>query len=303
MLRFAGPALLEPIARALAHARTDAPEQAPDLAVDLWDSESTGTEMPAAPWAPDDVREHGAIRGLFDEKVQATLRWDALSVLEPARRRALYWRHSAPESQWFERAAPLRALLHLWLQSRGRQLVHAAALGSPDGCVLLAGPAGAGKSSTALACLSSRAGHLADDFCVLEPPESIHALYSSAKLHDESMGRLGLKTESPGVVRNPGGKVVVYLAELAPEKLVASAPVRALAVPVITGRPDTRVVPASAGAALRALAPSTILQVPGNGEGTLRGLARLVSSVPCFRLEVGTDPARVPAAVIELAAP
>ncbi len=306
-LRFAGPALVPALTPALEHARTGDAGPA-GLTVRIWDSESTGTSVPPPPWGPDDYREHGVIRGWFDEDVQVTWQWitNALSVLRPRRGEGLHWTASADVYPYFDRAAPLRKLLHLWFAHEGLQLTHAAALGGPDGCVLLAGNAGAGKSSAALACLGTDVGLLADDYCVLEPGTggsgvTVHSLYSSAKANPDTLERLALDgglVDNP--VREPGDKAVMFLHRHFPEQLVERAPLRAVLVPAVSGAERTRVVPASPAAAMAALAPSTMLQLPGTGGSTLRILGEAARSVPCFRLEAGTDPAGVPAAIAEL---
>lgn len=309
-LRFAGPPLVAPLTAALGHAEIE-PGGPADLTVSAWDSASTGVRMPTPPWSHDDYREHGVIRGWFDEQLQIVFQWitNSVSVLEPRRRRATFWVADPAGFPYFDRAAPLRKLLHLWLASEGLQLVHAAALRGGSGCVILVGNAGAGKSSAALACLGDPdLAHIADDYCVLEPaadggPPMVHAIYSSAKAHPDSIERLGL---DPAMVANPireeGDKAVLFLHDHVPDLLADRAPLRAIAVPVISGRRGTRLLPVGGGQALAALAPSTMLQLPGTGAATMGSLAAAVRSVPCFRLEVGTDPAEVPAVIAELLA-
>jgi hypothetical protein len=304
-LHFAGPALVAPLTEALGSARTDGAGP-PDLTVRIWDSESTGTTMPAPPWGPDDYREHGVIRGWFDADVQLTWQWitNALSVLEPAAGEGMHWTASAGFYPYFDRAAPLRKLLHLWFAHEGMPFTHAAALGDEDGCVLLAGGSGAGKSSATLACLGSQIGHIADDYCVLELGEDgigVHATYSSAKANDDSLARLGLPLDlAENPVRERGDKAVILLDRHFPDALVPRGRLRAIAVPEITGERHTRVEPASPALAMAAIAPSTMLQLPGTGEATMAALAAAARSVPCFRLAAGTDPAEVPGAIEEM---
>lgn len=308
-LRFAGPALREVVGPAFSHLTCDArskPEPDPELTVLLWDSESTGHAPPPPPWEHEDYREHGRIRGLFGDGVYATLLWgsSSLGILELGRARALYWRGD-PRLPWFERAAPLRTMLHLWLSAEGRQFVHGAAVGTIDGAVLIAGPSGAGKSSTALACL----GHpqlrlLADDYCVLEDgPDgpTLHGVYGTAKATAETIERL---PELAPLVANPQrpnyDKAVLDLAGRAPGKLLRRAPLRAVLIPQLTGRAGSTLERVSGAAALAALAPSTILQLPGAGEVAMSRIAALATGVPTYKLRAGTDPARLTARIEEL---
>jgi len=57
---------------------------------------------------------------------------------------------------------------------------------------------------------------------------------------------------------------------------------------------------ATAGAALKALAPSTILQLPGAGQKALRSIAKLLKQVPCYVLELGIDQERIPGVILDL---
>ncbi|MHA1169545.1 MAG: hypothetical protein ACTSRU_17095, partial [Candidatus Hodarchaeales archaeon] len=47
--------------------------------------------------------------------------------------------------------------------------------------------------------------------------------------------------------------------------------------------------PASAGEVLRALAPSTLLQLPGAGKADIKIMSRLIRKVPGYTLELGSD--------------
>lgn len=303
-LRFASPALVEPMMAALAHAESQAGDE-PDLEVDIWDSASARQETLRARWGPEAYLEHGAVDGYFDDEVQMVFSHGskAITAMFPRQARAIYWLPSSDRFPDVERGSPLRTLLHLWLSSYGDQLVHAAALGHPEGCVLVAGRGGSGKSSTALACLGSGIGHLGDDYCVLEPgdPAVMHILYSSVKARADTVARLGI---DPTLVANPDRpedeKAIVFLAEHEPQRLVRSAPIRAVAFPAVTGLPETTIHPGSAARALRELVPSTIFQLPGHAQPAIRVLGELVRSVPAYELRVGTDPTGVPRALEEM---
>jgi hypothetical protein len=305
-LRFAGPALVPRLALAFEHVRTKSIGNV-ELTVNLWDSESTGTSMPAPPWNQDDYREHGKLRGFFGDQLYGLFNWGshALSVLDLAAERAFYWVKTAGQIGYFEMAAPLRTIIYLWLRERGIALIHASAVGTPTGCVLLVGRAGVGKSSATLACVSSDLGILADDYCLLGPgPRPIvHTLYSAAKAHDDTLARMPFLAP---MVANPdrpwNEKALFFLHRHHPEKIVAQAPLRAILIPRVTPAASTRVRRASPAAALAALAPSTLLQLPGATQTTLARLAEVVRDTPCYHLDTGRDPAGVPGALEPLLA-
>ena len=194
-LRFAGPALVSRLVPALAHVAT-APVPDPALTIRLWDSHSTGTTMPRPPWGILEHREQGKIRGFFGDRLYTVFEGGAkfLSVLDVARDRGMYWVRRPEHVESADTGSPLRTLLHLWLREHDVQLVHGGAVGSADGCVLIVGSGGAGKSSAALACLPSELGLLADDYCLMRPGDSptIFTLYSSAKTNSDTLARLAL---------------------------------------------------------------------------------------------------------------
>jgi hypothetical protein len=293
-LRFAGPTMRRLFTPALLHLVTE-PAASPDLVVRVWDSESTGTTMFPPLWDLEDFRQHGVIRGLFDDGVYAVYtRWaSSLSVVDARHGQAWFWTKAASDLPSLERAAPLRTVLRLWTARNDVLLAHGAAVGDARGCVLLAGGSGAGKSSAALTFLASELSYLGDDCCLVTAGRAprVHSLYSSAKVHPDTLRRipqLAPMVDDPR--RRDDGKVVVFLAGHVPERVLRDARLRGIAIPRITGRTETGTSHASAAAALSALAPSTMLQFPGADQDMLRDLGGIVRAVPCHFLDVGTEP-------------
>ena len=301
-LRFAGPALVDRLMPALAHVRTG-PIDLPALTIRLFDSASTGTEPPSAPWGDGVFHDFGKVQASVDGRVNGVFDEGTFSVYRPRSGQGLYWVRAATDILPAETGAPLVTILHLWLATRDVQVAHAGAVGRPDGCVLVVGHSGAGKSSTVLSCLPSELGLLGEDHCLVDVREHpvAHTLFSSAKANADTIARLPFLEP---MVSNPdrprGEKALCLLADHLPEKFIARAPVRAVAIPRVTGRTDTSVAPATGAAALAAVAPSTLAQLRGaNGDAFTR-MARLVRAVPCHYLDVGTDSDGVAAAIRSL---
>jgi hypothetical protein len=302
-LRFAGPALVPRLLPALAHVRTE-PVDVPALTVRLFDSTTTDAHLPAPPWPPAAFDGFGKVRASIAGELNGVFDSGTFSVYRPHHDQALYWIRDPRDIHPSETGSPLQTILQLWLATRGLQVAHAGAVGDQSGCVLLVGNGGAGKSSTALACLpSDDLGILGEDYCLLgpEPTPQVHTIYSSAKATDDTLDRLPFLRPMVTNRRRPASdKALCLLADHVPGKLLASAPLRAVAIPRITGRRRTTTSEATAAAALAALAPSTLLQLHGAGETTLARLAQAVRAVPCHYLDVGTDPAGVPRAIHSL---
>jgi hypothetical protein len=298
-LRFAG-SLTAPMTLALSHLESE-PTSDPELTVAIWDSRSTDTEAPRPPWGGDAYLEHGVIRDYFEPGFYALYPpgTGVLQVLDEQNRRGYFWMDDTERLGLWETGAPLRTLIHLWLSGRGHQLVHAAAVGRPDGCVLLVGGSGAGKSSSALVCLSSPLQLLAEDYCVVSPgsPDLVSSLYCTAKVAPETLERLPELRPLVESGPTPDSEKALLDLNRMPERMLAAAPLRAVAIPRIVSKEESSATLASRGAALAAVAPSTLLQLPGNDTRAMATLRRIVTSVPCYELEVGSDPARIPPAI------
>src|SRR5262249_37784676 len=155
-LSFAGDGLVAQVLPALSHLLAD-PVAAPQLAIQIWDAQSTRTRLPARPWADGARGARGEIAGYNDDDIATVFQadFDGLSMFSRRRATALFWVPGASALPAYARAKPLRTILHLWLAGRGQQLAHGAALGTPQGGVLLVGKSGSGKSTTALAALGN----------------------------------------------------------------------------------------------------------------------------------------------------
>jgi hypothetical protein len=235
--------------------------------------------------------------------VAYSLAWRTLSAWDRAARSGIYWIHDAAALPAWEQTAPFRYLLHWALADQGCIVAHAAAVGGPGGAVLLVGAGGAGKSTSALACVGSGWAYLSDDYCALDTvgAPTAHALYRVGKLDDTAAALLpGLLGRCPPMDL-PGPKQVLDLSRCDPDPTVGALALDAVVVPRVahrTGR-ARRLAPA---AGLRALAPSSLYQLPGPRPGGLAALAGAIEGLPGWGLDVGPDVGRVPEALDDLLA-
>lgn len=229
-----------------------------------------------------------------------------LSLVDHERRVAFYWKRDSSPVLYYEQCAPFRSLLHGHIRRSGGQFVHAAAVGTEAGGVLLAGKGGSGKSTSALSCLSSPLRYAGDDYCMVTASApgafQVHSLYCTAKVvATADLDRFpGLAPHVMNHHREPGEKVAVSLYRNWAQKLIEGFPLRAVLAPRITGARDTTLVECSSSEALMAIAPSTMSQLPFSGREDLRFFGAMVRSVPCYRLLLGTDIRQVPSAILSL---
>jgi hypothetical protein len=293
--RYVAPALAARFHPTLAHLdQLDAVDDA-DLEIGCWDRSLTAVAAPPPPWGLDDYLPEARIRGHVDGRVRATFDATArvLSLYDrDARRAVLHVASSATVPDWMDRA-PFRTILTWWAADRGLAMVHASAVAWGDGAVLLAGGSGAGKSTTAMACLAGGLDLLGDDACLvgLDPTPHLWSVYRRAKLEPDAARWLPsldalvvVRTEEQTHI-DPGARHR------------HDAPLRAVLLPQVTNERTTRAVPIARAEAMRVLTATTLLEGGGMARAALTTLAALARDVPCLRLELGRDLDGVAAAV------
>ena len=303
LFRFAGPGVVPSIAPAFAHLAA-APAAKPELVVNIWDSASTGAAPPPRPEVDPESPvgafyffEDPPARGVFQPGIQA------LSAVDLRADRAWYWVADPAALPYWERAAPIRQILHWWMATRGHQQVHGGAVGTPDGGVLLVGKPGSGKSTSSLVSLVSELRYAGDDYTMvsIEPRPWVHSLFSSGKVDPANLWRVPhLEPAVSNADHLATEKAVVFVDQHFPDRPIEGFPLRAIVLPTITGGRRTRAVPTSRAAALVALAPSTVFQLHTAGNEALQYMTRLVHQVPAYVLELGIDASEIPNVILGL---
>lgn len=296
-VRYAGSGMLDRVAPSIAHldGRTSG---RPALTLHVWDTASTETatpELPEADPSPEGVRARyyvarNGVRAAYQPGNAM------LSVLDSTRSEAWYWSSDAASLPFLDAAEPMRQIFHWWLGDRGLLMLHGGAVGIADGGVLITGKNGSGKSTAALASLSSHLCYAGDDYVVVEPgdPPRLHSLYNSGKLEQHHLVRFrDVLTNLPAADTVPDEKCVIFVNDLYPDHVVTNFPLRAVIVPRVTSGRKARLLELTPAAALAALAPTTLLQHFPPQPNALAAMAALVQSVPTLSLELGSDLASI----------
>jgi hypothetical protein len=280
----------------------------PDLTVKIWDLTMTG-QRPIVPGelfqlqGDDDLgsAETGEIRFRYDWPQRVIQAWDAST-------RTAWWVAEQPDTiEWWEEAAPLRPVLAWWLTAHGRYLAHGAALAIDGRAVLLVGPGGSGKSTTALRAQRAGIDFLGDDYCLVGPAETamapaarvesggyhVGSLYRTVKLRPVD----GPAFETQLARNEHGRKIVLSIDGERGGRLLCGADLCGVAAVEIGSGATTHFEPGQAGRVLRALAPTTFEQLPGVGGRSLRAFGTMLRSLPTGVLRLGDDPDGVVAAV------
>ena len=311
-LRFAGEGSIPYVASALAHLKCQ-PVEEPSLTVCLWDSLSTQVKLPLLisslleytdlMWK---INQKGEIPAYNGDRIKTIckLRPAILTVMDTETNIAVQWTNDVAQIPYYEKGAPLMAVINWWNSQLNRQCVHGGAVGNKDGGVLLVGKGGSGKSSTALACLNSDLLYVSDDYSLIEPSPHpyVYSLYNTAKLKGVlDLDRFpNLAPLVSNAQKLESEKALFFLQEHYPAKIVNGFPLKAVLMPKVTGKKDTKLVPASSSQGLKALAPSTIAQLPGITPNSFRIMSNVVKQLPCYVLEVGTDIPQIPQVISDL---
>jgi hypothetical protein len=291
-LALAGTALEPVLTPAFAHLRT--PPAGEGLTIHAWDAHSTGISPPPPVWSRVNYYGNSEVRGFAGGRICAAfdVALGMLSVYDIERRMAFVWLRGSRPVPVAILGTPLRIVLQWWADEHDRVLIHAAAVGTAEGAVVIAGASGAGKSTTALLALTRGLLYLGDDFVLVqpEPLPRVHALYCSAKIDADTLAERfpALRATTYSVERGPGEKQVLFVHSSRPHQVPTSLPIRAVLLPVITNRASSRLIATGSGDALRALVPG-VLPVPGMRRFAVGRLARLSRKVPAYRFELGRD--------------
>lgn len=293
-IRFAGAAAAEALSPAFAHleVREDEP---PSLTLHVWDS---GARRAAASGAGASYySEQDGVRALHQPAS------GVFSVLNAEADTGWFWMPDANGLPYWDYTAPFRHLLSWWLDAQGLRQVHGGAVGMEEGGVLLVGPGGSGKSTTALSTLlDERLRYAGDDYVAVgsAPAPAVHSLYCSGKVHPDDLHRLPHLEPALADGARPDEKAVFYVERAFPGRSTAGFPLRAIVVPRVTDRRAARAVPGTRAEALAALAPSTIFQLHPPARDALAWMAGLVRRVPTFVLELGSDVETIPSELLRI---
>lgn len=288
-LEFAGTGLTEPLLPALDHHPRDGEAQ---FRVGLWDTASTGIEAPPPLVSRGYFNFKGEVWAHTDPRYRLAFHYGSFSLklADLQTRRALYWVRDPARLPLWERAAPLRSILHWILPLHGRHFLHAAAVGIDGRAVLMPGAGGAGKSSTALSCLLDGMDFLGDDYVALqwEPEPRVHNLYATAKVGVSQ--REHFAALDGDFVREPApdfDKLVAWLHPRWSRQLAASLPVSCVLLPEVSGGPDTALGPVDRLRVERAASQVVTGHLPGTGLDSLASCVRLSRELPHAALLLG----------------
>lgn len=202
----------------------------------------------------------------------------------------------------WEAGSPLRNLVKWALTTRDCGLLHAGTLAVGGRGLLFVGQGGSGKSGTVLAGLCAGMDSVGDDYVFARIGAAgleVMPVFNTLKCDPAGLRRLGLadRADLAGGPTNWQGKHEFTFAELAGAHPAAGFRIAGLCLPAITHAERTCFVPVPSRDAFLALAPTGVAQLPCDRAAHFTLCARITRMVPCYRLNLGTDPAEIAAAI------
>jgi hypothetical protein len=196
-------------------------------------------------------------------------------------------------ARWGERTKPFLDILHSWLLDTPWQPVHGGAIGGPGGGIVLAGASGAGKSTTALACVRAGWHYAGDDYVVIggDREPRVENLYASARLRRDMAERLAeFRPAQIGTITTFGDeRCDLLLSRMVPTARIDGFPVRAILLPSVASGSRSGLRPATATQAMIALSSVTLHFLRTGAARTFEKIGRFVESLPVYWLDLGRD--------------
>ena len=296
-LHFSGQSILELTVPALDHL-PHSNDLTSDVTIYIGDAKSSGISIESfiSKWTNNTKPSHTEPRiYAHHDEIQAVynLNKRMITLFDSTRNIGILWMEK-PEYFANYTSKPLQLIIQWWALKNELFMVHAGAVGYPNGGILIVGKSGSGKSSTCMECLNSELQYVGDDQALISlcPKLRVYSLFNSVRLHQKDQHRysfLGGQTFRNDMEKD---KNVIFLNGIIPQKLLYEMPLKAIVCPVVMDINTTRLVRIKESEVLRALAPNTlisILAMPGSGKKQFQKISSLVRSLPGYRLEIARD--------------
>lgn len=299
-MRIVGRRLAQFLDLPFAHLRSDdAHSLVPGLTIEIWDQAETNVSCHVG-LKRDDLDLHPNLRRSAGGRYASYQLQHSLVCLDLVSRSMVGYASKAEELSLYERGRPLHVPLSVWHKHQGMPLVHAGLVSNKGKGVLLAGPGGSGKSTSAVMCAYAGFDYLSDDLIGLELTSDGgfvgHSLYNSTFMSPDHLKSFSW-LEQQAIRGNYSfeKKHLVLLSQIASMRFARSCRIRSIVLPRVLHRPTSVLRRASKGETLMALAPSSLLVGErSQGMDGFNKLARLVEQVPCYSLELSNDLEEIP---------
>lgn len=289
-LVFANDAYIPMLTRAFTHLATPTDQNA-EFTIYIADHISVGTPLSLLSGYESSLQSRGEILALTHDEIMTHYNHHdgALNLIHLKDGVAFYWIRSLQHLPWWVAGSPLQRIIGCLMRERHAiELTHAAAIGYPEGGILLAGKSGSGKSTTTLSCLEAGFYYVSEDYCLIEGTTQpiAHSLYNSSKLEPQTLQRFPhLAPYAINTQRKPHEKALMFQSDIAPHRILKTMPLKAVIVLQVSQ--ETKMSRCPPREAALALSASTICQLAASYRPTLTFYASLLKTIPSYKLTLG----------------
>jgi hypothetical protein len=220
----------------------------------------------------------------FDESGLAVLEAIDLSAA-----RAVHIGASLARAREISGIRPLLMLLRWWSEATPHLMLHAAAVGNEQGGVLIGGTPGAGKSSTALACIGDKLQLVGDDMVLIGPDGVAHSLHATLRLRPDMIDRFGPSPwfgNSWSDWRNKPSQIVP---DESLQHLTRSTRPKAIVLPRLELGAKAEFSRVSSARAMRVMTPVTVTNHYMDPARQLQKLSNVLQHLPCYEFSIVED--------------
>ena len=239
--------------------------------------------------APDTGQHEEHITAMYAPEAVTYMLWDSQS------QRGIYWIEELNRLPYWEQSAPLIHLFH-WLNAdHGVALVHAAAVGRNGKGLLIVGPGGTGKSTSAIACLAAGWEYVSDDYSLLggsHPPRAIN-LFGVGKLLPNSLEYFPELHQEIVAVRGDDDKSIFDFTQNYGNQVVDSLELVGVVLPQLGSEPQGPRNISRLSAAV-ALMPSTVFQLRTVKALAMHQISETLRALPSYAITFGPDRTQAP---------
>ncbi len=292
----AGEKLLHHTTQALSHLIVKSPvlKEKP-FTIFMWDENESGISLPNPPWVtPDNLLEDTFVQFHLDYYFAERFHNQSILYLYNLKENSAFCViKDADQLINYFVAAPFIKLISVWASKQKLNILHAGCVSLNNKGVLIVGKSGKGKSSTSVQCVIDGLDYLSDDYILIDDTGEktvAYSIFNTGKLkfnHIEKFKKIQSFIEIGKLDQN--NKPLLFLAPIFKDQIKQNTEVKAIIVPLITSNVTANYYRISSIEALKALAPSTLVQLRINGLNELKSLADLTRKFPNFCLELGSD--------------
>ncbi len=290
----AGTKLQSILCKAFSHLPTSIKTSPDTFKISVWDETESGIILPEAPWQwPTTQHPLSASQFTLNNYfVGLTDSNKIFYIYDSNLDKAIVCIKDTTLLPNYFLSSPFIKVIQQWSKKMDLNILHAGCVANDKHSVLFVGNGGKGKSTSSIQCLMGGLNYISDDYLLVktEYPPVAYSIYCSGKLHSDHLKKFpeiaAIATEAEN---NIYSKPLIYLNELFGERIILSSPIKGIIVPNITSSNNTHIEKISAFEALKALAPSTLIQLDNGAHNGLSKMANLARKLPCYRLNMGSN--------------